>query len=286
MFYKRRDQQRMLLHQTEQGVVPPNAIAPSTREICPVKGTARITLSHGGGELNCLARSGHSRLAVNGMDRLLPPGGVVCEDWHRKEAGEAVHGSENTKRRSRFDNDWRTSERKFSIVSALPPTGRLRYAAKSSGWPLVSRRSARARPTVSGRDEHSGRWTAHLDRHGCSHWHRRSLRPRTRFRRLAWPCSPPIQHGRKIDPRASKRGNRYLRTLFIEAASIILMLPHNWEKHLRHLAERRNKPITQKQSRDRPCKQACQDRVERPSQRQGIRHLPSRGPGHLSRSFE
>ena len=28
----------------------------------------------------------------------------------------------------------------------------------------------------------------------------------------------------------SKRGNRYLRTLFVQAAQVILMRPHNWEK--------------------------------------------------------
>ena len=30
--------------------------------------------------------------------------------------------------------------------------------------------------------------------------------------------------------RISKRGNRYLRTLFVQAAHVILMRPHNWEK--------------------------------------------------------
>ena len=28
----------------------------------------------------------------------------------------------------------------------------------------------------------------------------------------------------------SKRGSRYLRTLFIQAANVILMRPQNWEK--------------------------------------------------------
>lgn len=31
--------------------------------------------------------------------------------------------------------------------------------------------------------------------------------------------------------RISKRGSRYLRTLFIQAANIILMWPHNWERY-------------------------------------------------------
>ena len=30
--------------------------------------------------------------------------------------------------------------------------------------------------------------------------------------------------------RISKRGSKYLRTLFIQAAHVILMRPHNWEK--------------------------------------------------------
>jgi hypothetical protein len=53
----------MLLHQTQQGVVPLCAIAPFTAETYPANGTARFTLSHASGELNCLTGSGHSRLA-------------------------------------------------------------------------------------------------------------------------------------------------------------------------------------------------------------------------------
>jgi transposase len=30
--------------------------------------------------------------------------------------------------------------------------------------------------------------------------------------------------------RISKQGNRYLRTLFIQTANVILMRPHNWTK--------------------------------------------------------
>ncbi len=36
--------------------------------------------------------------------------------------------------------------------------------------------------------------------------------------------------GRPILGRISKRGSKYLRTLFIQAAHVILMRPHNWEK--------------------------------------------------------
>lgn len=49
----------------------------------------------------------------------------------------------------------------------------------------------------------------------------------------AWLGLVPKQYstgGRPILGRISKRGNRYLRTLFVQAAHVILMRPHNWEK--------------------------------------------------------
>jgi transposase len=49
----------------------------------------------------------------------------------------------------------------------------------------------------------------------------------------AWLGLVPRQYstgGRSILGRISKRGSRYLRTLFIQAANIILMRPHNWER--------------------------------------------------------
>ena len=49
----------------------------------------------------------------------------------------------------------------------------------------------------------------------------------------AWLGLVPRQYstgGKPILGRISKRGCRYLRTLFIQAAHIILMRPHNWEK--------------------------------------------------------
>jgi transposase len=49
----------------------------------------------------------------------------------------------------------------------------------------------------------------------------------------AWPELVPRQYstgGRPILSRISKRGSKYLRTLFIQAANIILMRPHNWER--------------------------------------------------------
>ena len=49
----------------------------------------------------------------------------------------------------------------------------------------------------------------------------------------AWLGLVPRQYstgGKPILGRISKRGSRYLRTLFVQAAHIILMRPHNWEK--------------------------------------------------------
>ena len=48
---------------------------------------------------------------------------------------------------------------------------------------------------------------------------------------MAWSRATPVQHGRSIHlGRISKRGSKYLRTLFIQAAKVILMRPHNWER--------------------------------------------------------
>ena len=49
----------------------------------------------------------------------------------------------------------------------------------------------------------------------------------------AWLGLVPRQYstgGNPILGRISKRGNRYLRTLFVQAAHIILMRPHNWNR--------------------------------------------------------
>ncbi len=49
----------------------------------------------------------------------------------------------------------------------------------------------------------------------------------------AWLGLVPRQYstgGKPILGRISKRGSRYLRTLFVQSAHIILMRPHNWDK--------------------------------------------------------
>ena len=50
----------------------------------------------------------------------------------------------------------------------------------------------------------------------------------------AWLGLVPRQYstgGKSILGRISKRGSRYLRTLFIQAANVILMRPNNWERY-------------------------------------------------------
>src|ERR1043166_640162 len=50
----------------------------------------------------------------------------------------------------------------------------------------------------------------------------------------AWLGLVPRQHstgGRSVLGRISKRGSKYLRTLFIQAAKVLLMRPHNWPRY-------------------------------------------------------
>jgi len=50
----------------------------------------------------------------------------------------------------------------------------------------------------------------------------------------AWLGLVPRQHstgGRTILGRISKRGSKYLRTLLIQAAKVLLMRPHNWDRY-------------------------------------------------------
>ena len=50
----------------------------------------------------------------------------------------------------------------------------------------------------------------------------------------AWLGLVPRQHstgGRSVLGRISKRGSKYLRTLLIQAAKVLLMRPHNWARY-------------------------------------------------------
>ena len=103
----------------------------------------------------------------------------------------------------------------------------------------------------------------------------------------AWLGLVPRQYstgGRSILGSISKRGSRYLRTLFIQAANVILMRPQNWEQvQLRHVAAERGASDAPQQARHRPGQQARPHRLERAAEREGLRHPSSRGRGHLSR---
>jgi len=55
---------------------------------------------------------------------------------------------------------------------------------------------------------------------------------RPRLRRLAGTCSSTNLHGRSQRPwQISKRGNRYLRVLFVQAAWVVLIKPTTWKRH-------------------------------------------------------
>jgi transposase len=101
----------------------------------------------------------------------------------------------------------------------------------------------------------------------------------------AWLGLVPRQYstgGRSILGRISKRGSKYLRTLFIQAANVILMRPHNWERFsfgtwLQNAALRlhRNKLAT-----------ALANKLARIAwsilRNEDLRHVQSRSDGNLS----
>ena len=90
----------------------------------------------------------------------------------------------------------------------------------------------------------------------------------------AWLGLVPRQYstgGRSILGRISKRGSKYLRTLFIQAAKVILMRPQNWSRYqLRDLAEGRGRADAQEQARHRSGQQARPHRLERSTQRKSL----------------
>ena len=102
----------------------------------------------------------------------------------------------------------------------------------------------------------------------------------------AWLGLVPRQYstgGRSILGRISKRGSKYLSTLFIQAANVILMRPHNWAAlQLRNMAAERSPTAAPQQAGNRPGQQTGADRVEHPAQREDLRRPPSRSDGHLS----
>jgi hypothetical protein len=77
------------------------------------------------------------------------------------------------------------------------------------------------------------RWTDDLERYGGRDRHRRCVVQRPRLRR-PWLGLVPKQIStgdRTILGKISKRGNRYLRVLFVQAAWVVLIKPQSWERH-------------------------------------------------------
>jgi transposase len=74
--------------------------------------------------------------------------------------------------------------------------------------------------------------TVDLDGHGGRRESWRRLRARPGLRCLVGVGPPTILDRWSADPRASfsKRGSKYLRSLFIQAANVILIRPKTWEK--------------------------------------------------------
>src|SRR5277367_6050038 len=81
-------------------------------------------------------------------------------------------------------------------------------------------------------DERPRHRTDHLQRHGGRDRDRRCVLQRPRLRRMAGP-SPQADLDRRgtILGKISKRGNRYLRVLFVQAAWVVLIKPKSWERH-------------------------------------------------------
>ena len=90
----------------------------------------------------------------------------------------------------------------------------------------------RPRRRLQAAGERSRHRTDHLERHGGRDRHRRCLLKRSHF--AAWLGLVPKQIStgdRTILGKISKRGNRYLRVLFVQAAWVVLIKPQSWERH-------------------------------------------------------
>ena len=80
--------------------------------------------------------------------------------------------------------------------------------------------------------ERSRHRTDHLERYGGRDRHRRCVLQRPRLRRLAGPRAQADLDWRPHHlGKISKRGNRYLRVLFVQAAWVVLIKPRSWERH-------------------------------------------------------
>ncbi len=81
-------------------------------------------------------------------------------------------------------------------------------------------------------DERAGDRADHLERDGGRDRRWRCVLERPRLCRLAGARSETNSTGdRTILGKISKRGNRYLRVLFVQAAWVVLIKPKSWERH-------------------------------------------------------
>ena len=83
-------------------------------------------------------------------------------------------------------------------------------------------------------DEHPRHRTDHLQRHGRRDRDRRQLLQGSRLCRMARAGSEAnLDRDRTILGKISKRGNRYLRVLFVQAAWVVLVKvkPTRWQGH-------------------------------------------------------
>ena len=81
-------------------------------------------------------------------------------------------------------------------------------------------------------DERAGDWADHLQRDGGCDRRWGCVRQGRDF--AAWLGLVPKQIStgdRTILGKISKRGNRYLRVLFVQAAWVVLIKPKSWERH-------------------------------------------------------
>jgi transposase len=81
-------------------------------------------------------------------------------------------------------------------------------------------------------DERAGHWPDYLERNGGRNGTGDAFAKGRDF--AAWLGLVPKQHStgdRTILGKISKRGNRYLRALFVQAAWVVLIKPMSWERH-------------------------------------------------------
>ena len=81
-------------------------------------------------------------------------------------------------------------------------------------------------------DECAWHWPDYLERHGGRNWDRRCVLQRPRLRGVVRPRAKQMSTGdRTVLGKISKRGNRYLRVLFVQAAWVVLIKPMSWDRH-------------------------------------------------------